>query len=60
MSIVLLGMAKQAYTEYRRMKQDRETNNKKSSVFSRKDLIFKETYWKDIKVGDIVMIETKT
>ena len=53
-------MAKQAYTEYRRMKQDRETNNKKSSVFSRKDLIFKETYWKDIKVGDIVMIETKT
>ncbi|CAA7402299.1 unnamed protein product [Spirodela intermedia] len=56
--VVVVGatMAKEAVEDWRRKQQDVEVNNRKVKV-CREDQAFHQTEWKNIQVGDIVMVE---
>jgi magnesium-transporting ATPase (P-type) len=52
--VVLLNMVKDGYEDYKRYKSDQEENNKESHVY--RDGHFARVKWKDIRVGDLVMV----
>ncbi|XP_043724022.1 probable phospholipid-transporting ATPase 8 isoform X2 [Telopea speciosissima] len=56
--VIVIGatMAKEAVEDWRRRKQDIEANNRKVKVYE-KDHTFHETRWKNLQVGDLVMVE---
>ncbi|XP_031381202.1 probable phospholipid-transporting ATPase 8 isoform X2 [Punica granatum] len=55
--IVVIGatMAKEAVEDWRRRKQDIESNNREAEVYG-KDHCFHETRWKKLHVGDLVRV----
>ncbi|KAL3831113.1 hypothetical protein ACJIZ3_019915 [Penstemon smallii] len=56
--IIVIGatMVKEGIEDWRRMQQDIEMNNRKVKVH-KGDGVFKQTEWKNLKVGDIVKVE---
>ncbi|KAJ4973240.1 hypothetical protein NE237_006414 [Protea cynaroides] len=54
--VIGVSMAKEAVEDLRRRKQDREANNREVQVY-REDRTFKKTAWKNLRVGDLVMVE---
>ncbi|KAI4350690.1 hypothetical protein L6164_005120 [Bauhinia variegata] len=55
--LVVIGatMAKEAVEDWRRRKQDIESNNRKVKVYS-KNYAFVETRWKKLRVGDLIKV----
>ncbi|XP_042500800.1 probable phospholipid-transporting ATPase 8 [Macadamia integrifolia] len=56
--VIVIGatMAKEAVEDWRRRKQDIEANNRNVKVYE-KDHTFNVTRWKNLQVGDLVMVE---
>ncbi|OMO59155.1 Cation-transporting P-type ATPase [Corchorus capsularis] len=56
--IVVIGatMAKEGVEDWRRRLQDIEANNRKVQVYEKSCSSFKETKWKDLRVGDVVKV----
>uniref|UniRef100_A0A7N0U1E2 Phospholipid-transporting ATPase n=1 Tax=Kalanchoe fedtschenkoi TaxID=63787 RepID=A0A7N0U1E2_KALFE len=54
--VISATMAKEAIEDWRRRKQDVEMNNRKVKVHCGEG-VFKETEWKNLRVGDIVKVE---
>lgn len=54
--VVVIGatMVKEAVEDWRRKKQDIEANNRKVEVYERN--AFRETKWKNLRVGDLVRV----
>ncbi|OWM63784.1 hypothetical protein CDL15_Pgr006046 [Punica granatum] len=50
------SMAKEGVEDWRRFMQDKKVNSRKASVH-KKEGIFSEKQWKDIRVGDVVKVE---
>lgn len=49
-------MIKEAVEDYKRHRQDVEVNNRKVQVFSHATDGFVEKTWKDIQVGDVIIV----
>lgn len=57
--IIVLGftMLKEAYEDYRRYKQDKEINYKKTQTYKSKSKDFENLYWYELKPGDIIKVK---
>jgi P-type E1-E2 ATPase len=55
---IVLGVAmiKEAVEDYKRHRQDVEVNNRTVQVFSHAKDGFEEKTWKDINVGDVIIV----
>lgn len=54
-----MGILKEALVEYKRYKSDSETNNKKVTIVDQQTKSQKTIKWKDLKVGDVVLLHDK-
>ncbi|XVE83969.1 hypothetical protein DITRI_Ditri16bG0131400 [Diplodiscus trichospermus] len=56
--IVVIGatMAKEGVEDWRRRQQDVEANNRKVEVYDKNGCSFRETKWKNLRVGDLVKV----
>ncbi|XVF58070.1 hypothetical protein PTKIN_Ptkin07bG0032900 [Pterospermum kingtungense] len=56
--IVVIGatMAKEGVEDWRRRLQDVEANNRKVEVYDKNSCSFRETKWKNLRVGDLVKV----
>lgn len=54
--VVVIGatMAKEGVEDWRRNLQDIEANNRKVEVYDKSSCSFRQTKWKDLRVGDLV------
>lgn len=59
MFVLVTGMFKEGWIDMKRHKQDKETNNKKCLLFDRESGQFKEVFWSDLRVGQIVRVNDK-
>ncbi|XWS40739.1 hypothetical protein CRYUN_Cryun17cG0021400 [Craigia yunnanensis] len=58
--IVVIGatMVKEAVEDWKRRVQDVKANNRKVEVYDRNSCSFRETKWKNLRVGDLVKVHT--
>ena len=56
--VLLLTMAKESYDDYNRYLRDQILNKKMYTIVDRNQMILREVHAMDIKVGDIVMVNT--
>ncbi|KAK8357126.1 hypothetical protein V6Z12_A05G399000 [Gossypium hirsutum] len=56
--VVVIGatMAKEGVEDWRRNLQDIEANNRKVEVYDKSSCSFRQTKWKDLRVGDLVKV----
>ncbi|TYJ37645.1 hypothetical protein E1A91_A05G389400v1 [Gossypium mustelinum] len=56
--VVVVGatMAKEGVEDWRRNLQDIEANNRKVEVYDKSSCSFRQTKWKDLRVGDLVKV----
>ena len=54
--VLFITMAKDSIWDYQRHKADQETNNRLSKIWSEKFSQFIETSWKEIEVGNILLV----
>ncbi|XP_021298955.1 probable phospholipid-transporting ATPase 8 isoform X2 [Herrania umbratica] len=56
--IVVIGatMAKEGVEDWRRRLQDVEANNRKVEVYDKRSCSFRESKWKNLRVGDLVKV----
>ncbi|CAN0876633.1 Putative phospholipid-transporting ATPase 9 [Linum grandiflorum] len=54
--VIAASMVKEGIEDWRRQQQDTEVNNRKVKVHEG-DGVFRETEWKNLRVGDIVKVE---
>jgi len=55
-AVLVFTMFKELFEDYYRMKSDKEINNHKTLIFNYEKGDFEQTAWKDVKIGDIIMI----
>jgi magnesium-transporting ATPase (P-type) len=54
--VLLFTMLKEAYEDFRRYKQDKDINYKKTNVYDYKSKQFNNTFWYQLKAGDIIKV----
>ena len=56
--VIIVSMIKDAYEDYKRAKHDKVENTSKTMILDPVTSTFRESTWKNIKVGNIVKLQS--
>jgi len=57
--VILMGMGKEAFVDYKRYKQDKLTNAQPCSIYNHQTETFEDRLWENVEVGQVLKIHSK-